>query len=1309
MKKKILSIVLCFAMVFTMTGYAGFGDYTYVYAEDIVQDTLEQDNTEQDVVEVEKTIYQQLILSESVAQMYSVTLEIMNEDPEGLKALTKEEIESLRVHIKVLDPERDDVDTEPMLSTLAVLPNSEEIIGNDIETFLETSTINGPQDWEAGGTLTKDTEWTFNNGAVVTFKQPLTIASGVTLTLKGWGGIARFSGKVDGVDRTNVKQLFYLQEGAALVIQGTSTEKPFTIDGKSVIARTPLIESKGSLNFNNAVVQNGKYRERVDEKGVVHYDGKTDGGGIYIYDTGSLFMNNSKILNNTSGRFGGGLRSAGPVTIINSEISNNKAMTTETYNPNDVANGPHVNLGRGGGFHLTGQKAIGIMENVTVANNIAMYYGGGGQVDNYAKLTLTSGTFTNNEAVLHGAGALHLTSNATFIMNGGYLSNNIAHTVGGAIHTSYSCVMELNGGVINDNIVYGRGGGVHIDCGGDLKLNNTKIHDNKALDSIILDDKYDPSIGDYISDLVYTGFYAAEVDATGDNWYNIKYSSENPGKGDAGYGGGILIDSGTCTMSGGKVYDNHADNGGGGICFVMILIGTADRFGHTKVAAFDMQGGEIYENTTNGNGAGVYLMKNALTEEKVAAENNWRFVKDKNGKITNIIGQWPNGTDKYYVLDKNGNRVYEKTVGSTKVPYTSIDGGTKIDDRTEFLLDGEGNLVDINDSFEAIPYVNISGGTIYDNVAQNFGGGIYQEENTQFFISGTGTISNNSAIDGAGVYIASGTAEINGGTISSNDALRSGGAIFVKGTVTMTDGLIDQNTAVTTGGAVHIEGGDLTMTSGAITNNRATGDGSYGGGVYVNNGNVVVGVKDCDGTGDNHTVTITNKKHPIVQDNEAKDSGGGIALIGEGNITMYCGKVITNNATNPGRGLNVYMEKGDFNLYKADIGATTDPELVIVGGELKNHNKQPENPDNRVELYYYHCNIKNHIHDTVDLAVKVAYATKDSYFNLPDGEKYWDAEEGYRFFGWTFYGPDTDATKLEVRDKKDYKPLGDPINVLGSIDGSEDDNKIYMYALWAPNVSNITYKGVVIDGIYEEESLSITGNQTTYQFNVGSSFITLNAPEKDGYTFTGWYLYQDEGQNANWGDGYEPVYKEGQDRTYANLDFGAMSDQFLAANADGTYQLEAGFTNFGDITLVAAFEPAFTDLKIIKTGWDPKDENQSFVFEITGTPYNKELPNIDMTVTIVGNGELVIKDLPVGDYEVKEVTEWSWRYQVDGSNPKEVTLDDPDETKEVTFKNKRQNNFWLSSDSFCENWWGGTDNTIVKNPVFIKEGGTVNV
>ena len=126
----------------------------------------------------------------------------------------------------------------------------------------------------------------------------------------------------------------------------------------------------------------------------------------------------------------------------------------------------------------------------------------------------------------------------------------------------------------------------------------------------------------------------------------------------------------------------------------------------------------------------------------------------------------------------------------------------------------------------------------------------------------------------------------------------------------------------------------------------------------------------------------------------------------------------------------------------------------------------------------------------------------------------------------------------------------------------------------------------------------------------------------------------------------------------------------------------------GSCTVTNTYSLVVTTLTIQKKGWNPIDENQTFVFRVQGMDgYTKE--KVDLTVTVHGNDQTTICNLPTGNYMVTEITSWSWRYIPDKS-VQTVTLNS-EET--VTFNNTRVTDGdsgcwkWLNGDSWADNRW----------------------
>lgn len=121
-----------------------------------------------------------------------------------------------------------------------------------------------------------------------------------------------------------------------------------------------------------------------------------------------------------------------------------------------------------------------------------------------------------------------------------------------------------------------------------------------------------------------------------------------------------------------------------------------------------------------------------------------------------------------------------------------------------------------------------------------------------------------------------------------------------------------------------------------------------------------------------------------------------------------------------------------------------------------------------------------------------------------------------------------------------------------------------------------------------------------------------------------------------------------------------------------------GFSDCHFIVHVKSF-----DLTIKKTGTQPIDENQSFVFKVTKDGDS----TFSMDVVIQGNSSVTIKSLKPGTYTVTEETGWSWRYTPNANGKKVEPENAENGVVTVTFENTRPKNKWLNGSTWCENRW----------------------
>jgi autotransporter-associated beta strand protein/predicted outer membrane repeat protein len=122
--------------------------------------------------------------------------------------------------------------------------------------------------------------------------------------------------------------------------------------------------------------------------------------------------------------------------------------------------------------------------------------------------------------------------------------------------------------------------------------------------------------------------------------------------------------------------------------------------------------------------------------------------------------------------------------------------------------------------------------TVHDNMAANYGGGLYVSGNsTAQFTDCTFSRNDTSVYYGGALYIAGGSLTLEDCLFEDNSAGNFGGGVYATGAAIQVDGCEFTGSSAPLGAALMVSGGMLTVAATTVHDNVAH---SYGGGLYVN-------------------------------------------------------------------------------------------------------------------------------------------------------------------------------------------------------------------------------------------------------------------------------------------------------------------------------------------------------------------------------------------------------------------------------------------------------------------------------------------
>lgn len=291
---------------------------------------------------------------------------------------------------------------------------------------------------------------------------------------------------------------------------------------------------------------------------------------------------------------------------------------------------------------------------------------------------------------------------------------------------------------------------------------------------------------------------------------------------------------------------------------------------------------------------------------------------------------------------------------------------------------------------------------------------------------------------------------------------------------------------------------------------------------------------------------------------------------------------------------------------------------------------------------------------------------------------------GYQFIGW-FY-----------KDGEAEKPFSFTMPITKDYDlyPKFSEPKIINYTVHyykqgtTDKVADDSTKSVMIGTTVTEKAkmgkdlnLVEPGMQNKYYPTNTSTSVNINQIDQEiifFYTEATSVEYTVYYQDVNGNNLIDPVTK--------TTEYSTVTEQYVPINgyAPRQFSITQDLTaNSEQNKIIFIYDPTLTTLTLEKQGWQEIDEKQTFLFHVKGSPVDPNTKDVDLTVTIHGNGKTTVTDLPVGDYIITEESGWSWRYTPQSGAERKVTVGVGGLT--VQYQNDRTETQWLDGDNYSVN------------------------
>ena len=283
-----------------------------------------------------------------------------------------------------------------------------------------------------------------------------------------------------------------------------------------------------------------------------------------------------------------------------------------------------------------------------------------------------------------------------------------------------------------------------------------------------------------------------------------------------------------------------------------------------------------------------------------------------------------------------------------------------------------------------------------------------------------------------------------------------------------------------------------------------------------------------------------------------------------------------------------------------------------------------------IELYYERINV-NYTVSYIDINTGEEIETKDT-------------ESGV-------FGEQVIAYAIDF-EAKGYDLVSEDAKTL-TLSANEEYNQIEFY-----------YQEKTISLKYQIVGPSEGGSLSQYSENVSAISGKANGSKpivNNGYEFVGWY----------------------EDEACAK----AVDSSLIDTDSNHLKPTKEETEVWETTTYYAKIMAIETDLTISVKNTAEIDAQQAYIFCIVGKE-GTNTEDIDLTVSVVCDGKTegktTITKLPVGEYTITEMTDWSWRYENDSFN-REIELEYNEGSNTITFDNIRSQTKWLDGNAVSIN------------------------